>query len=83
MIKIVSANQIREAEQATLITAPISSLDLMERAAKSCCHWLVDFFPVGSDYVFFCGKGNNGNLLGLCLTVLLVGGASRSRISKL
>ncbi len=59
MIKIVSANQIREAEQETIINEPISSLQLMERAAKSCCNWLIDFFPAGSDYVFFCGKGNN------------------------
>lgn len=59
MIKILSAQQIGLADQATINTEPISSIDLMERASKLCSNWLLDFFPAGIDYVFFCGKGNN------------------------
>ncbi len=70
MIKILSAEQLQLADQSTINNEPISSIDLMERAAKSCNDWLLNFFPAGIDYIFFCGRGNNGGD-GLALARLL------------
>jgi ADP-dependent NAD(P)H-hydrate dehydratase / NAD(P)H-hydrate epimerase len=60
MIKILNAEQIREADRLTIANEPVLSIDLMERAAKACSNRLLDFAPAGVPFVFFCGKGNNG-----------------------
>ena len=39
--KIFSAEQIKKADQFTTAFEPISSIDLMERAAKKCTEWIV------------------------------------------
>ncbi len=39
---------------------PISSLDLMERAATACLRWLERGNYSGRAFNIFCGKGNNG-----------------------
>lgn len=59
-MKILTAQQIRELDQFTIKNRPISSYDLMERAAEECFDALemLDTFMLSSLYV--CGKGNNG-----------------------
>jgi ADP-dependent NAD(P)H-hydrate dehydratase / NAD(P)H-hydrate epimerase len=59
-MKILSANEIREWDAYTLQHEPISSLDLMERAAARCLEWLELHYPSSVAYSIFCGKGNNG-----------------------
>jgi NAD(P)H-hydrate epimerase len=59
-MKVLSAEEIRQWDQYTIVHEPISSIDLMERAANSCVNWLNENIPVGSRYSIFCGKGNNG-----------------------
>jgi NAD(P)H-hydrate epimerase len=66
-LKILQANQIREADAATMRDEPISSIDLMERAATACFDWIyenqIDLFPKESEqhaYEVVVGSGNNG-----------------------
>lgn len=59
-MKIFSAAQIKKADAFTISNEPISSLNLMERAAKSCVHFLSDQFRKGETFYLFCGNGNNG-----------------------
>ena len=62
MTKVFSITQIREADRYTIDHEPILSVDLMERAAKSCFEWLrlnvslQEFNCV----TIVCGIGNNG-----------------------
>ena len=58
--KIFSAEQIKKADQFTTAFEPISSIDLMERAAKKCTEWIVAHNSVQSEIKIFCGTGNNG-----------------------
>lgn len=58
-MKILSAEQIRKWDEFTIINEPISSLNLMERAAAKCTAWLAEKFKNGV-FKIFCGKGNNG-----------------------
>lgn len=57
---VLSAAQIRNWDQFTIEHEPISSLDLMERAARSCFNWLCEHQYSENNFVIFCGKGNNG-----------------------
>ena len=69
-MKILTAQQIKEAEQYTIKNEPIKSIDLMERAATKCFDWIFEnapliFSPLNvseSNWVFnvVCGSGNNG-----------------------
>ncbi len=59
-MKILSAQQIREADQYTIEHEPIASEDLMERAAGVFVKWLSEKFSKGHPVKFFCGIGNNG-----------------------
>lgn len=59
-MKIFSAAQIREADAYTIEHEPISSADLMERAAGKCAAWLEDHYSLQHPIYIFCGKGNNG-----------------------
>lgn len=59
-MKIFSANQIRLWDEYTIHHEPISSLDLMERAANRCTEWLLKNIPQNKTFKIFCGKGNNG-----------------------
>ena len=59
-MKILSASQIRDLDAHTIQSEPISSLDLMERAARAFVRWLCARFDNRQSLVFFCGKGNNG-----------------------
>ena len=59
-MKILSAKQIREADQYTIEHEPVASIDLMERAATACFKWIVQHFDVINSFKVFCGTGNNG-----------------------
>jgi ADP-dependent NAD(P)H-hydrate dehydratase / NAD(P)H-hydrate epimerase len=59
-MKILSAEQIRKWDEYTIANEPISSLDLMERAATKCTKWLLNQNVHNKAIKIFCGKGNNG-----------------------
>jgi NAD(P)H-hydrate epimerase len=59
-MKILSAEEIRQWDQYTIQHEPITSLDLMERAAGKCADWLGENGYVENKFSIFCGKGNNG-----------------------
>lgn len=60
MIKILSATQIKEADQYTIEHEPVLSVDLMERAAEAFTSVFVSSYSVESSVYIFCGFGNNG-----------------------
>jgi NAD(P)H-hydrate epimerase len=59
-MKILTAEQIRAWDQFTIEHEPISSIDLMERAASKCFEWLEENNCLIYPFAIFCGKGNNG-----------------------
>jgi len=59
-MKIFNAGQIREWDAFTIVHEPISSIDLMERAAGKCVDWLKENDFLVNQFVIYCGKGNNG-----------------------
>ena len=60
-MKILSAAQSRQADEATIVKQGITSLDLMERAGAEVYLWLKGRFT-DKETIFhvYCGKGNNG-----------------------
>jgi NAD(P)H-hydrate epimerase len=71
-MKILSAEDIRLWDQYTILHEPVSSLDLMERAATKCVDWLISNGFVEERFIIFCGKGNNGGD-GLAIARMLTG----------
>lgn len=60
-MKILSAEQTRQADAATIQQESISSLDLMERASQEFVYCFIETFPTKQLPVYvFCGPGNNG-----------------------
>lgn len=60
-MKILSAPQIREADQYTILHEPIPSIQLMERAAHKVVEILVNEYQSTNRVKhIFCGTGNNG-----------------------
>ena len=59
-MKILSAGQIREWDQYTIQYEPISSIELMERAAGECVGCFEENDLLKNGFTIFCGKGNNG-----------------------
>ena len=59
-MKVLSAEQIRSADNYTIENEPISSIDLMERASKSFCEIFTVRYPQELEVAIICGKGNNG-----------------------
>jgi len=70
-MKIFNAQQIREWDQYTIQNEPVSSIDLMERAAGQCVNWLEENNLLRHSLKIFCGKGNNGGD-GLAIAHLLM-----------
>lgn len=60
MIKILSAQQIREADQFIIKNEPIDSIDLMERASEAFVTKFLAIFSRKQQVKIFCGTGNNG-----------------------
>jgi hydroxyethylthiazole kinase-like uncharacterized protein yjeF len=59
-MKILSAQQMREADSFTIKNRPISSIDLMEVAGDRCYEWLLKYTDKSKKHFVICGTGNNG-----------------------
>ncbi|MFC6996298.1 NAD(P)H-hydrate dehydratase [Rufibacter roseus] len=59
-MKILTAAQTREADAYTIAHEPISSIDLMERAAGALVQWIEKEYGPEQPWYIFCGPGNNG-----------------------
>ena len=60
-MKIFNTSQIRRLDEYTIQNEPISSINLMERAAQVFCHWFTHQFPDRNQKIYVpCGTGNNG-----------------------
>lgn len=70
-MQILSAQQLRQCDEFTIAEQHITSLDLMERAAKACIPSILKLTDPHSEFVVFCGKGNNGGD-GLAISRLLL-----------
>lgn len=60
MRKILSNQQIRDADMATMAREPIDSIDLMERAASACTAWIEEHYDSSRPILIMAGVGNNG-----------------------
>lgn len=70
-MKVFSPQQVREIDKLTIKLEPISSIDLMERAANTIFHWIAKNFSTTSWFYIFAGPGNNGGD-GVALARMLV-----------
>ena len=59
-MKIFSTKEIREIDEYTIRNEPVSSEDLMERAAAGCTRWITEHISGNPLFVIFTGPGNNG-----------------------
>ncbi|MET0395135.1 MAG: NAD(P)H-hydrate dehydratase [Chitinophagaceae bacterium] len=71
-MKVLSAPDIRAWDQYTIQHEPVTSIDLMERAAAACMRWIIKHYPDAPSFAVFCGKGNNGGD-GLAIARMLLG----------
>ncbi|SJZ33184.1 NAD(P)H-hydrate dehydratase [Sediminibacterium ginsengisoli] len=69
-MKLPDAQQLKAWDAYTIQQEPVSSTDLMERAAMACTGWLLTHFN-NREFMIFCGKGNNGGD-GLAIARLLL-----------
>lgn len=60
MMKLFTNQQIREWDHYTIKNEPITSVDLMERAATKIFEYFLKNIGVSSPYFIVCGPGNNG-----------------------
>jgi ADP-dependent NAD(P)H-hydrate dehydratase / NAD(P)H-hydrate epimerase len=59
-MKIFSCGQISEIDAYTVLHEPITSADLMERAAWQVYKWMTGRFGRSEHFIVFAGPGNNG-----------------------
>ncbi len=59
-MKIFNSGQIKNIDALTIQTEPVSSVDLMERAARQVLHWYMNKFDRSGRVLIFAGPGNNG-----------------------
>ncbi|WP_090658335.1 NAD(P)H-hydrate dehydratase [Parafilimonas terrae] len=59
-MKILSAQQIHGWDAYTIANEPITSVNLMERAATACTDYITQQNFFNKPFKVFCGKGNNG-----------------------
>jgi len=59
-MKILSARQIKQADNYTIKHEPVTAINLMERASVAFCQELRRHIGKGTELVFYCGTGNNG-----------------------
>ncbi|PKP03123.1 MAG: bifunctional ADP-dependent NAD(P)H-hydrate dehydratase/NAD(P)H-hydrate epimerase [Bacteroidetes bacterium HGW-Bacteroidetes-6] len=72
MLKILPVGTIRAADAYTIEHEPVSSDDLMERAAGLCFEWISEIFPEKETaFTVVAGTGNNGGD-GLVIARLLI-----------
>lgn len=67
---VLTASQLRNWDQFTIEHEPITSINLMERAARACFSWLEEQDYLDRIFIVFCGKGNNGGD-GLAITRMI------------
>lgn len=60
MIKIISADQMKALDAATIEREPVSSFDLMERASRAFVTWFTERYHTLKKVGIVCGSGNNG-----------------------
>ena len=60
IMKILNGQQIKQWDQYTIDHEPVSSIELMERAAGKCVDWLEEKNLLQYPFRILCGKGNNG-----------------------
>jgi NAD(P)H-hydrate epimerase len=70
-MKLFSTHQIRDIDRLTIHNEPVSSIDLMERAAVAIFRWFAGNAGADKRVVVFAGPGNNGGD-GLALARMLV-----------
>jgi ADP-dependent NAD(P)H-hydrate dehydratase / NAD(P)H-hydrate epimerase len=71
-MKVFTSSQIKAWDAYTIAHEPVSSLNLMERAAQACTQWIKTSYPlIGKVFYIFAGKGNNGGD-GLAIARLLL-----------
>jgi len=72
MRTLLTSAQMRSADQFTIASKPIASIDLMEKAARAFVQcFLRDEFDTSKSIAIFCGQGNNGGD-GLAIAHLLI-----------
>ena len=59
-MKIFQTAQIREIDSYTISNEPITSVNLMERAAQSVTNWVIKNCDILNEILVFAGSGNNG-----------------------
>jgi len=59
-MKIFSSKQVKEIDSYTIEHEPISSIDLMERAAEQLYKWIAERYGISERFLVFAGPGNNG-----------------------
>lgn len=59
-MKILTSSQIRQADAYTIENEPVSSVNLMERAATKCFDWINSKIDKSKKIHVICGLGNNG-----------------------
>jgi NAD(P)H-hydrate epimerase len=69
-MKIFTGSSIRNLDKQTIELEPVSSVDLMERAANGLLSWIMEHYDRSVSFLMFCGPGNNGGD-GLALARLL------------
>ncbi len=77
-MKILDASQIRSVDALTIEREPITSIDLMERAANACTRRILEIVPADKSILVFCGMGNNGGD-GLAITRQLLNKGMKAR----
>lgn len=60
MLKILSIQQVRDADAATISKKGITGLQLMEQAGSACSEWLLREMDPALAFMIVCGRGNNG-----------------------
>ncbi|MEI7757883.1 MAG: NAD(P)H-hydrate dehydratase [Bacteroidota bacterium] len=71
-MKLLSAQQLQAWDAYTISHEPITSNELMERAALLCSETIAKEFSIDQPIKVFCAKGNNGGD-GLAIARLLIG----------
>src|SRR5687768_1836563 len=78
-MQILTAAEIRAWDEFTINNEPVSSINLMERAAQACFEWIVQNGFTGKNFFIYCGKGNNGGD-GLAIARLLFNAGNRVQV---
>ena len=78
-MKIFRSDQIKQIDEYTIKNEPVSSIDLMERAAGKLAEWYIERFERLQPVLIFIGPGNNGGD-GLAFARLLYGNRYKPEI---